>query len=150
MKRKKLAVLTAAALVLTVSAGFITACSGEENVPVSSELSSAVEKSVQAPITESLDGTTWDVAEVHVKGQDKPQSREFIQSAYASLHGTVPEMYCTFTDSTMTSHLFGVETMFDYTYENGNLIIEGFDSAEIDGDIIYLETEMETSKLQKR
>ncbi len=105
MKMKRIVVAMAAAAVLAVSAVSMTACGGG------------------APA--SIDDTTWAITEMSSGGMD-------MTSTINSMGGAT----CVFDDGVLYLEMLGQrQTIGSYTYENGELKIEG-DSVSVNGDTI--------------
>lgn len=135
MKMKRLAAIIAAAMVLATSAVCLTACGGGDT---NNGAGTVVEDSVAT----SLAGTRWDITGMTVNG--KVMSIDELEQLY----GDDLDMYFSFTESTVTSHLMGQEETTSYTYENGVVTIEG-ESTTIVGDSMTFVVDGQTIMLQK-
>lgn len=93
--------------------------------------------------TSSLAGTTWDIIEVTVDGEN------WTKSALEREVGTSLDMYFYFSDTTVTSYLMGETDTAEYTYKDGVVTIEG-ESCRINGDIMEFHVDGQMFKLQKR
>ncbi len=131
MKMKKLAAAIAAALVLAASAVCLTACGG-----------GGTDTGVVQQQAATLAGTRWDITSMTVNGTT--MSIEEMEQLY----GSDLEMYFSFADSTVTSHLMGETNTTSYTYENGVLTIDG-ESTTISGDTMTFVVEGQTIELKK-
>lgn len=91
----------------------------------------------------SLAGTTWDVIEITIDGE------EWTKSGLEAEVGTSLDMYFYFTESTVTSYLMGETDTTEYTYKDGIVTIDG-ESCAVIGDIMEFNVDGQMLKLQKR
>lgn len=75
----------------------------------------------------TLEGTTWTIEEASQNGMDVIEM--------AGQMGLSGESTCVFQDGEVTLTLVGQKITSDYTYENGQLTIEG-ETAPVNGDTV--------------